>query len=168
VSEFERGLRLGIVTRLLGRWRVPLPPTRTTFEVDWVSGASFMVRTETIRQIGLFDEGFFLYFEEVDLCARARRQGWAVFCVGESSVSHIGAVLTGIEAPKRSMPRYWFASRCRYFEKNHGHLYRLASDVAFISGHALWRARRRLQRKEDHDPPGLLSDFIRFSLSPDR
>ncbi len=46
--------------------------------VDWVPGCSMMVRRETFGSIGAFDEKYFLYFEDVDLCLRARAAGWTV------------------------------------------------------------------------------------------
>ena len=72
--------------------------------------------------------------------------------------------MTDVKKPAKRVPRYWFESRRRYFHKNHGWLYGLLADMAWAVGFALWRVRRRLQRKPDHDPPGLLWDFIRFNF----
>lgn len=66
---------------------------------------------------------------------------------------------------RRRVPAYWYVSRRRYFEKNHGPLYRAASDAVFLAGYALWRVRRRLLGKPDHDPPGMLADFLRHSVA---
>ncbi|MCK4326613.1 glycosyltransferase family 2 protein [bacterium] len=65
-------------------------------EVDWVSGACMMVRRQALDNIGLLDERFFMYCEDVDLCYRMKEQGWKVYylpevrithCIGESSQS---------------------------------------------------------------------------------
>ena len=61
------------------------------------------------------------------------------------------------------MPAYWFNSRRRYFTKNHGRFYAVLADAAWVSSFALWRVRRRLQRKPDDDPPMMLRDFIAHS-----
>ena len=56
-------------------------PTGTRFaprETDYIVGCGLLVRRDVLEQIGLFDERFFLYFEETDLCARARAAGWEV------------------------------------------------------------------------------------------
>ena len=45
----------------------------------WVSGASLMVRWDVLEAIGLLDDGFFLYYEEVDFCHRATRAGWEIW-----------------------------------------------------------------------------------------
>jgi GT2 family glycosyltransferase len=176
LGELDFGLRFGPVTRLLRPWVIPIPPSSDTFPVGWVAGASLIVRREVVQQIGQFDEGFFLYFEETDFCLRAHRSGWSIWYVGASSVSHIGGAATGIDhtgngaakpaVTRRRLPDYWFASRRRYFEKNHGPIYRAASDAVFLAGYALWRVRRRLLRKPDNDPPGMLVDFLKHSVRP--
>ncbi len=56
--------------------------------VDWVIGACMMVRREALRDIGLMDERFFLYFEDVDWCYRTWQGGWRVYYVAESVMVH--------------------------------------------------------------------------------
>ena len=56
--------------------------------VDWVPGCSLMARRETLSSIGAFDEKYFLYFEDVDLCLRARAAGWAVKYEPRAKVWH--------------------------------------------------------------------------------
>jgi GT2 family glycosyltransferase len=166
LGEFERALRLGIVSKLLHRWRVPLPLPDSDCEVDWVAGASMMIRREVFEDIGLFDDRFFLYFEETDFCRRAKLHGWRTFYVRGSAVAHIGGASTGIKDSRtqRRMPAYWFDSRRYYFQKNHGGAYLAASDVLFALGFSLWRLRRKIQNKPDEDPPSLLADFVEHSL----
>ncbi len=57
-------------------------------EVDWLIGACMMVRREALADIGLMDERFFLYFEDVDWCYRAWRSGWKVYYVADSVMTH--------------------------------------------------------------------------------
>jgi GT2 family glycosyltransferase len=166
VSEFERAIRLGIASKVLGRWRVPLPLPDGDREVDWVAGASMMIRREVFEDIGLFDERFFLYYEETDFCLRAKARGWSTYYVRASAVAHIGGASTGIKDGRsnRRMPAYWFDSRRHYFRKNHGDAYLALSDLLFTLGFSLWRMRRKLQSKPDEDPPFLLADFVRHTL----
>ena len=78
-SELERGLQLGIVSKLLSRW-IPtlLTPTEAS-RVGWVAGASMILRRTVLEQIGLLDEGLYTYFDDPDICLRAhgpdRRRG---------------------------------------------------------------------------------------------
>jgi N-acetylglucosaminyl-diphospho-decaprenol L-rhamnosyltransferase len=166
IGEFERALRLGVASKLLGRWRVPLPLPDLDREVDWVAGASMMIRREVFEDVGFFDETFFLYFEETDFCRRARLRGWSTYYVRGSAVAHIGGASTGIKDSRstRRMPSYWFDSRRHYFRKNHGEVGLAMSDLLFALGFSLWRLRRKLQNKPDEDPPLLLRDFIRHAL----
>lgn len=62
----------------------------TTLEVDWASGAALMVRTELYLRAGGLDPRFFAHMEEIDLCWRLRSMGWAIFCVPQSVVRHLG------------------------------------------------------------------------------
>ena len=97
-SEFESHIRFGPVSRLLNRFIVARPIPLATTRVDWLAGASIMMRQSILDQIGLFDERFFLYFEETDLCRRAARAGWPTDYVVESRVAHIGSASTGMKS----------------------------------------------------------------------
>jgi N-acetylglucosaminyl-diphospho-decaprenol L-rhamnosyltransferase len=56
--------------------------------VDWVSGACMVVRRRTLEEIGPLDERFFMYFEDADLCRRARDAGWLVYYLPQVEVLH--------------------------------------------------------------------------------
>ncbi len=59
-------------------------------ELDWVTGAFFMVRKEVIDQIGYLDEDYFMYTEETDFCFRAKKKGWNIFYNPKWSITHFG------------------------------------------------------------------------------
>jgi GT2 family glycosyltransferase len=166
VSEFEHGLKLGVVSRLLSRWRVAPPAPAEACATDWVSGASLMVRRSVLEKVGMLDERYFMYYEEVDLCRRARRAGVACWYVPASRIVHlIGAAsqISDYRRHRKRRPAYWFESRRRYFTRNHGWAYALLADATYASAYALWRVRRVIQRKPDTDPPKFLLDFLRHS-----
>ena len=166
-SEFERGMRLGFVSRLLRRHIAARDMKGCEGQVDWVAGASMMVRREVFESVGLLDEGFFLYYEEVDFCLRARRCGWPCWYVPSSRVMHISGQSTGVSSKgvkTRPMPRYWFESRTRYFVKNHGLWYARLADAVYGIGLTLYKLRAWICRRPDSDPPGLLLDFLRHSV----
>jgi GT2 family glycosyltransferase len=60
--------------------------------VDWLSGACLMMRKSAVEPLGYFDERYFMYFEDVDICRRMRCAGWEVVFCTESRVSHVGGV----------------------------------------------------------------------------
>lgn len=166
LGELEAGLRLGLATRILRKWVVASELPRETARVDWVSGASLMLRRTVLEKIGLFDEHFFLFFEETDLCFRAGRAGFETWYVHEAKVRHEGSISTGMKERGNRVPRFWFSSRQRFFSKNYGRRTLVVANTLFTLGYALFRVRRRIQRKPDHDPPHLLFDFVRYNLVP--
>jgi N-acetylglucosaminyl-diphospho-decaprenol L-rhamnosyltransferase len=166
-SELILGARLGLLEKLFPDSAVAPPPAEHASPADWLAGSSLLIRRQVFETAGLFDDTFFLYYEETDLCLRARRCGFRCWYVPTSRVVHLEGQSTGVgdknTAPTR-LPRYWFESRRHYFMKNHGPLKARLADVAWTLGHLSWRARRRLQGKADDDPPHLLTDFVRFNF----
>lgn len=162
-GEFEAQVRFGPVSKLLRRWIVAQPLPTVTSRVDWLAGASMMMRQGVLDQIGLFDETFFLYYEETDLCRRAALAGWPTDYVVESRVAHIGSVSTGLKEWRR-IPGFWLDSRLHYYVKNHGRAYAMAATLATLAGGALWRARLLIQRKDRGDPPYYLCDLVAHGL----
>lgn len=164
-SEVLGTARLGLLERLWPQREVPIRPRPDrTRPVDWLAGASMMIRRDVLEDVGLFDERFFLYFEETDLCRRARLRGWTTWYVVESQVAHVGHGSTGLKDLSRPMPRYWFDSRRHYFRKNHGKAYTWAANAAHAMALASFKVRARLQRKDDPDPDRFLRDFVRYNF----
>jgi len=165
LTEFVGELRLGLVARLLAPWATVIVVPEVSVRVDWVSGASMLVRREVFEAIGLLDEGFFLYYEEVDLCLRAARAGWSCWYEPASRVVHLVGRSTGVDPNNVALaiPSYVFESRRRYFVKSFGLPYAVLADLAWITGHLLWRLRRRLQLRPRGSAPGLLRAFLRQS-----
>jgi GT2 family glycosyltransferase len=167
LSELEAGVRLGPISRLLSRWMVSPGVPDKACRVDWVAGASMIIRDRVLDAVGFLDEEYFMYFEEVDFCLRANRAGWPCWYVPESRVVHLVGQASGVTDPRQSAkrrPGYWFDSRRRYFLRNLGPVKAGLADMAWATGFALWRARRIVQRKPDNDPEKLLSDFVRHSV----
>jgi N-acetylglucosaminyl-diphospho-decaprenol L-rhamnosyltransferase len=84
--------------------------------VDWVSGACIAIRSKTLRDIGPLDERFFMYFEDADLCRRARTAGWLVYYLPHIEIVH----QTG--ASSRSKPRaIWLLHKSAFlYHRKHG------------------------------------------------
>jgi N-acetylglucosaminyl-diphospho-decaprenol L-rhamnosyltransferase len=167
LSELDSGLQLGIVTKLLEKWTLVREMDDQPAPVDWLPGASMLIRREVFESVGLMDEAYFLYYEETDFCLPAKRAGWSCWYVPQSRIMHIAGQSTGVtirNAEPKRLPQYWFDSRRRYFIKNHGWFYSAVADATWIAGHALWRVRQVIQRKPDTDPPHLFEDFLRNTV----
>lgn len=166
-SELDRGLRLGLVTRMLARYTVVPPTPHGNAKVDWVSGCSMVIRRRVLEEVGLLDEGLYTYFDDIDYCWNAKKKGWETWYVLGSRVVHLEGASTGIAAQEKRpgrRPKYWFQARRRFFLRNYGAVYTALCDLAFVCGFSLWRVRRILQRKDDRDPPSMLWDAIRESV----
>jgi N-acetylglucosaminyl-diphospho-decaprenol L-rhamnosyltransferase len=95
-------------------------PDDQTQQVDWLSGAALMCRRETLSQVGLFDPGYFMFSEELDLCKRASDTGWAVVYVPAAEITHYGGQSTGQDVHARHL--HFGASKVRYFRKHQGRI----------------------------------------------
>lgn len=163
IGEFISRGGLGFVARLLQRY-LPVGLPAAQQQVDWVSGAYLLVRRQIVDQIGMLDEGYFLYFEETDFILRARRAGWTCWHVPESRIVHLVGQSSGVttrHVAARRIPAYWFESRRRYYILNHGRAIAILADLAAIAGHAVSRLKSLARRTPGSDPPHFIGDVIR-------
>jgi len=144
LSELLEGARLGLLTRTLSNHEVTPSLRDEAHRCDWVSGSSMIIRRKVIEDLGAMDEGFFLYFEEVDFFFRAAQAGWQTWHVPESVVMHIEGASTGIKSTKRR-PAYWYNSRRRYFVKHYGISGLILADLLWSLGRMTFFIRRFLR-----------------------
>jgi N-acetylglucosaminyl-diphospho-decaprenol L-rhamnosyltransferase len=87
---------------------------RSERQVEWVSGSSMLIRREALDAVGYFDDAYFMYVEDVDLCTRMRLAGWEVWFSPELEVEHaVGSVTRG----SRRMTLEHSKSIYRYYRK---------------------------------------------------
>lgn len=163
LGELESGARLGLLSRVLQRYAVSPPVQDAAHECDWVSGASLIVRREVFDEIGELDEGYFLYFEEVDFCLRAQKAGWKIWFVPDSRVVHFEGASTGIQDAVQRRPQYWYDSRRRYFVKHYGVLGLILADTLWAVGRTSLALRRMLRLGSggnEQDPKWFAFDLL--------
>lgn len=85
-------------------------------EVVWVSGACFFARRSAVEDAGFFDENFFLYFEDIDLCVRMRKKGWKVVFFPGVRVIHTGGAAT---SGRKFQTRLEYRRSQLYFYRKH-------------------------------------------------
>lgn len=95
-------------------------------EVDWVSGASLMLRRRALEETGLLDENFFLYFEDNDLCLRLRQKGWRIYFNPQINVLHWGGRSL---AQNEKAQKEYFYSLLYFYNKHYG---KLRTAILFI------------------------------------
>ncbi len=160
-------IKLGILDRLFKQFTTAITIEETPYRADWLTGASFMVRTSAFEELNGFDPYYFLYFEEVDLFYRAQKAGHSVWACPDSKVFHISGASTGINNGKKSIkrqPSYWFESRCYFYTNNYGSAYFLATDLLLITCQLIWKLRCKIEKKEDKTPPYFIRDIISHSI----
>ena len=122
--------------RILEHYYVLDRPDDRVQDVDWLYGAAFMARREAVAQVGLLDEGYFMYSEELDWCRRFRDAGWRVVYLPTAQVIHYGGKSSEQVIAARHI--HFQTSKVRYFRKYHG---RMAAEALrwFLLGNYLWQ-----------------------------
>ena len=167
LGELEQGINLGFVSRLLSLARVPMHMGASAAAVDWVSGASMLVRREVFSRIGGLDEAFFLYFEETEFCHRAKAAGFEVWYVPASRVVHIAGQSTKVterNVGPRRLPPYWFDSRRLYFTLTHGRGYAAIADAVALCAGSIGLLKSALLGRMGSHVPHFLRDLIQHSV----
>jgi GT2 family glycosyltransferase len=103
---------------LFGRYKLSYWDMEDMRPVDSLMGACLILRREVVEQLGLFDEQFFMYSEEVDLCYRIQRAGWRNYFVPAVEATHIWGG-SSQRVPTQTFLRL-FKSRMQFFRKHYG------------------------------------------------
>ena len=152
-SELIYAARTSAVSRALARYVVPVFPEEAPTDPEWTSFAAVLIRREVFEQVGLLDEGYFMYFEDVDYCRRARRAGWKIRHQAEARVVHLHGASSHVEDMTRARerrPRYYYASRSRYFRKAFGEVGLLAANSMWTIGRGVSALREVFGKKPPH------------------
>ncbi|MBI4686408.1 MAG: glycosyltransferase family 2 protein [Nitrospirae bacterium] len=99
-------------------------------EVDFITGACMLIRRDVIEQVGMFDENFFMYVEDVDLCKRIKESGWKIYYYPESEIVHFGGRSSGGACRDLSFVSY--KSLYYYFRKHYGKPYELGVRLIVV------------------------------------
>jgi GT2 family glycosyltransferase len=167
LSELMGGIQFGPLTRLLRRWEVPLSMGSNPAQVDWICGASMLIRPGVFTAIGGLDENYFLYFEETDFCRRALGAGFPTWYVPAARVMHImgqSTQITGLNTAPKRLPDYWFESRRRYFAVSFGIPRAMLIDIVALIAHSLGGISRLVRRRQHTAVPHFKRDLIRHSI----
>lgn len=112
-------------------------------EVDWVPGTFTMYRRDMLEQTGLFDERFYIYYEETDLCQTAKKHGWKVYFLPWSEIIHVGGASSkkrkehSFDGAALQVTRFRMRSEWLYFRKNGGLWAVLANAGVELGWHSL-------------------------------
>ena len=152
-TELIAGAETGPITRLLRRRDLSLGTPDQPIEAQWVSFAAALIRHEVIEQIGLMDEGYFMYFEDIDYCRQARQAGWTVVHWPEARVVHLRGGSSDVKKQTETRgrrPRYYYAARSRYFRKFYGGIGLVFSNLLWHAGRSIALVRELCRNKSPH------------------
>jgi len=104
--------------KVIGRHRIGYWGHNDIREVDQPTGAALMVRREIIAQVGLMDEQFYIYYEDIDWCFRIKKRGWKIYFIPLAQIIHYGGQSAGLNMAKMRIQGY--KSRHKFFRKHYG------------------------------------------------
>jgi GT2 family glycosyltransferase len=122
--------------RVLDRYYVRDRPVSDAHDVDWVRGAALLVRREAFAEVGLLDEGYFMYSEELDWCRRIRDAGWRVVYLPDAKITHHEGKSSEQAVAARHVS--FQSSKVRYFRKYRGVFVSEALRL-FLLGTYMWQ-----------------------------
>ena len=121
--------------RVARRYHLADRPADVAQPVDWLVGAALMIRREAWQQVGPLDEGFFMYFEEVDWCRRCRAAGWEIVYLPSAGIIHYEGKSSEQVATARTIR--FQRSKIRYYRKYFGAVWSLIIRVFLLGTFAI-------------------------------
>ena len=119
IDFLERRIRG--VRPFLGNFLIKYKKFEKPSEVNWVSGAALACRRKVWESLNGFDENFFMYFEDIDLCLRAKKAGWEVYHLPESEIYHLRGKSQSAKSRKKA--EVYYQSQDYFFQKHKGQVY---------------------------------------------
>lgn len=151
LTEMLDAAATGPLDRLLHRALVPMGLFDEPMEPQWLSFACIMIRRAVIEQIGLMDEKYFMYFEDIDYSRQIRKAGWRILHYPQARVVHLRGGSSSVKAAmkaKARVPRYYYESRSRYFAKFYGGVIGLwFTNMLWLIGRCIALARELVGNK---------------------
>jgi len=151
ISEFISVAQTGFITRLLSKYNVPLSVVSKPRNPDWSSFACVLIRKEVFDDVGLMDDGYFMYFEDAEFCHRARKAGWKVLNEPSAHVVHLRGGSSPVKENtklKKRLPRYYYESRTRFFYQTYGWLGLTLANILWSAGRIISKTRQILGRSD--------------------
>jgi hypothetical protein len=153
-SELMNGAQTGPVSKLLNRWDVGAIGVRDEpCAVPWTSFACVMIRREVFEQVGLLDEGFFMYYEDADYCRLVGKAGFLIFHDPRARVVHLRGKSSPVKEAGRlgkRRPGYYYAARGRYFRRAYGDWGAALANTMWSIGRLVALPRELVGNKKKH------------------
>lgn len=151
ITEFLDAAGTSVLDRMFRKLLVPMGVFDEPTEPQWESFACIMLRRAMIEQIGPMDDGYFMYFEDIDYSRKMRKAGWRILHWPAAQVVHLrggsSSVKSAMKARKR-VPKYYYEARSRYYAKFYGGAVGLwMTNVLWLLGRIIAWTRETFGRK---------------------
>ena len=157
LSEFIDQSKTGYISRLFSNYIVAHPVQEADVNVEWTSFACVLIKKSLIEDIGLLDDEFFMYFEDVDYCFQASKSGWLVRHIPKVSAVHLRGGSSDVKKNtqlKKELPKYYYQSRTRIYFKCYGWLGLFFANILWYMGRSIALLRMILGSKKMHGIKG--------------
>ena len=140
ISQIIESANTGFITKVLQKYNVPYSVCNKIAFYDWTSFACVLIKAEVFNDIGLMDDGYFMYFEDVAFSHKAQQAGWKVMNVPDAHVVHLrggSSPLKSQAKQRKRLPRYFYESRTRFFYQVYGHVGLLMANILWTLGYGV-------------------------------
>jgi len=147
ISELISSANTGFVTKIFQKFNVPFKVSEKAAYYDWTSFACVLVKAEVFKDVGLMDDGYFMYFEDVSFAHKAQQAGWKVLNIPTAHVVHLRGGSSPVKSQakqRKRLPRYYYESRTRFFYQIYGRTGLLMANVFWTLGFGISLFRRLL------------------------
>jgi len=146
VSELLYASNLGLLWKLFPKHVVARELHEFTTGLDWISFACVVIRCEVFDSVGVLDEGYFMYFEDMALCRKATKAGFSIGYQPEAHVVHLrggSSPVKEMSRQRKRRPAYFYAARAHYFNTFYGKFGAPLANMLWTCGWLLGSLRGR-------------------------
>lgn len=152
-DEFFFAAGTGILEPILGYSNPSLPVSDCPMKTEWASFAAILIRREVFERIGMMDDGYFMYYEDIAYCRRARDAGFETWYCPEAHVVHLrggSSPVKSLSKERKRLPAYWYASRNRYYVDFYGRFGLWLANTLWYLGRSVSWIREVVGNKRPH------------------
>jgi GT2 family glycosyltransferase len=163
-SELIRGAQLDFIARVFRAKNTAIELDEPEQDIDWISFACVLLRADVIDQVGNMDEGFFMYFEDIEYCLRVKKAGYSIKQELDAHVVHLRGGTSSVkrnDINQQRIPAYFYQSRSRYFTLLGGKHKLFWANVAWYAGRLLRLFKRVARPTAGPSIPGEWVDLWR-------
>lgn len=155
ISEFVDAAATGPVTKMFPNHVVALEVSDELVRPQWTSFACVLIKAEVLKKIGLLDDGFFMYYEDIEFCHRAMKAGWSIVHTPKAHVVHLRGGSSSVKSraqENKRLPQYYYASRSRFYSLLYGRAGLTLANILWLIGASIRKFRDVLGARKHSFP----------------